>query len=226
VSRLAFTLRERYDTELALLGRFIRPGAVVVDGGAHYGSYTLALARIVGPAGLVLAYEPSRHACSVLESNLALNRLGNVRLIRAALGTEAGTATLQVHSDPSRSSFGVRRAGTIGSEQVSVCQLDSSVGEHTNRRVSFVKLDVEGAEPLAFGGAKRILEQDRPVLLFEFQPGAVRRLGLDPLEMWKTLAELGYRSHRLSDDGRLLPITAPPASGTHNFIAVSSLGGI
>jgi Methyltransferase FkbM domain len=147
-------------------------------------------------------------------------------LVRAALGAEAGTAMLQLHGDPSRSSLGACRPGTVDSEQVSVCQLDSSVPKYTNRPVSFVKLDVEGAEPLAFAGAKRILEQDRPVLLFEFQPSAVRRLGLDPLSMWGTLAELGYRFHRLSEHGQLVPVTAPPASGTHNLIAVNRLGEI
>ena len=221
VSRLAFALRERYDTELAQLGRLTRPGAVVVDGGAHYGTYTLALASIVGPAGLVLAYEPARHACSVLKGNLALNRLGNVRVIRAALGSEPGMATLQLHGDPSRSSLGSRRAGTVASEQVRVCRLDDSVREHTDRPVSLLKLDVEGAEPLALAGARGILERDRPTLLFEYQPAAVRRLGLDPLRMWRTLADLGYGFHRLSDAGRLLPLDAPPASGTHNLIAIS-----
>jgi FkbM family methyltransferase len=220
LSRLVFALRERYDTELAQLGRLVGPGAVVVDGGAHYGSYTLALARIVGGDGLVLAWEPARHACVVLEANLALNHLANVRLIRAALGAEPGMATLQLHGDPSRSSLGSRRSGTVASEEVAVCRMDDSVREHTDRPVSFIKLDVEGAEPLALGGAQQILERDRPTLLFEFQPAAVRRLGLDPMRMWRTLAGLGYRYHRFSDTGRLLPVAVPPASGTHNLIAI------
>jgi hypothetical protein len=88
VARLAFAMREQYDAELTYLSQLVRPGGVVVDGGAHYGSYTVALARIAGPAGLVLAYEPAQHAYSVLETNIGLNHLDTAIPIRAALGAD------------------------------------------------------------------------------------------------------------------------------------------
>jgi hypothetical protein len=34
-------------------------------------------------------------------------------------------------------------------------------------RVSVLKVDVEGAEPLVFYGARRLIERDRPMILFE-----------------------------------------------------------
>ena len=42
--------------------RLIKPGAVVIDVGANIGAHTLPFAHLVGPAGHVLAFEPTTYA--------------------------------------------------------------------------------------------------------------------------------------------------------------------
>ena len=44
--------------QTALLGERLRPGMTMIDGGAHVGYFTCQAARLVGPRGLVLAFEP------------------------------------------------------------------------------------------------------------------------------------------------------------------------
>jgi hypothetical protein len=39
---------------------FLRPADVVIDAGAHIGSYTLVFARAVAPLGRVISVEPQR----------------------------------------------------------------------------------------------------------------------------------------------------------------------
>src|SRR4051794_1920829 len=44
--------------EVRFMSRWVRPGDTVVDVGAHVGLFTLHAARLVGPVGRVLAFEP------------------------------------------------------------------------------------------------------------------------------------------------------------------------
>jgi precorrin-6B methylase 2 len=66
---MIYTLREKYDPELSRLADWVHEGDVVVDVGAHYGSYATALARLVGSSGRVIAVEPSHHALETLIRN-------------------------------------------------------------------------------------------------------------------------------------------------------------
>lgn len=56
------------------LRRFLRPGDVAIDIGAHTGDTARPVALAVGPLGLVLALEPNPYVFPVLERNANLNR--------------------------------------------------------------------------------------------------------------------------------------------------------
>ncbi len=45
-SKVMYVWRDGYERELAQLHRWVRPGDVAVDVGAHYGAYTIPLARL------------------------------------------------------------------------------------------------------------------------------------------------------------------------------------
>ncbi|WP_176445647.1 FkbM family methyltransferase [Blastococcus mobilis] len=216
MARLAYIFRDRFEPELALLSRFVRPGDRVVDIGAHYGAYTLILADLVGPNGSVIAVEPASHAAAVLERNLELNGYADrVTVYRVALGEAQGTATLQIHADPSRNRIGDPDPGAAGSETVPVRLLDDLI----DGPVTFIKMDVEGAEVLAYRGARRVLEKHRPIVLFEFQPDAGRSLGLDPMELWDGLVGLGYSMQRIVGE-ELQPVAQAPTTSVTNFVAI------
>src|SRR5437016_4075654 len=72
----------------AALGRLVRPGQTVADIGANSGVHTLPMARMVGPTGHVIAFEPTAVAFERLQGNLALNPAiaGRVTAVRAYLG--------------------------------------------------------------------------------------------------------------------------------------------
>ncbi len=58
---------------LAELQRYLRPGDVAVDIGAHTGDTTLPLALAVGPEGCVVALEPNPYVFPVLAETARLN---------------------------------------------------------------------------------------------------------------------------------------------------------
>jgi FkbM family methyltransferase len=219
MSKLAYTLRDRCEPEMMLLDRWVSKGDVVLDIGAHYGSYTIALAALVGEQGQVVAVEPSPHALEVLRKNIALNGFGNVEVLPVALGEQAGSADLHLHGDPSRASLNQFLNGDAGTEKVTIARLDE-VLPATARPVAFIKIDVEGYEVPALLGAARILEHDRPVVQFELQPGAAQRAGLAGYGVWHLLAGHGYRFEQLLADGSYEATTRPEQVRTLNVMGI------
>lgn len=206
-AKLTYVWGDTYEPEIAGLPRWVRPGDLVADVGAHYGSYTLPLARLVGPAGRVLALEPARHAHAVLTHNVALNRLGQVTPLRAAAGDRAGRAVLHDHPDHSRAQLASGGSdGPAGSEGVEVVALDRVLPP--GRRLSLLKVDAEGSEGACLRGAARTLERDTPVVLFEYAPATAAAAGTSPDAAWQHLADLGYRLHRITAEG-LVPHPDP-----------------
>jgi hypothetical protein len=81
MAKMAYTLRENYEPELARLRDWVRPGATVIDVSARYGAYTVAMATLVGPSDRVYAIEPANHALSVLRQNIGINKFENVTVL-------------------------------------------------------------------------------------------------------------------------------------------------
>jgi FkbM family methyltransferase len=80
--------------EINLLRLFIRPGDIVIDAGANIGTHTVAFANMVGPTGVVHAFEPQRRNFLMLAGNVAINGLDNVFCHQSAVGDTLGQIRL------------------------------------------------------------------------------------------------------------------------------------
>jgi FkbM family methyltransferase len=144
--------------------QLIAPGQVVLDVGANIGAHTLCFAKLVGPEGAVLAFEPQRIVYQMLCGNIALNALTNVFANHLALGREAGTVLVPQPDYALPGNFGGIALGSFASgERVSVVALDSL----DLPRCDFVKIDVEGMERDVLEGAARTIERFQPTLYVE-----------------------------------------------------------
>lgn len=217
----SFVLRDWSEPELRELHRFVKAGDVFVDVGANIGLYTLKAARLVGPAGRVVAVEPGRAAAELLDANLALNRYGHVSVVRKALSDRSGEAMLHhipAGNDPQ--AFSLLTDGSApGAEQVETTTLDALVAQLGLPRVDCVKIDVEGAEALVIDGGRETLARWHPTIVFEANSTLILRRGDAVDAAWVKLAELGYSFFRLSD-GALAPIDRFPEDFC-NVVAVS-----
>lgn len=173
IPKLAYVFRDRTDSDLAPLIALLRPGMSVIDVGANIGIHTLAMAAAVGPDGRVYAFEPGGESYGALVDNIELNGFSTVIPQRIALGREDGEMTLLDHPDASRRSLAARGTG----ERVQVKRLDDAIPSDASP-ISLLKIDTEGADGLVLEGAARILAKDRPVVIYEHNPQAARRLDL------------------------------------------------
>jgi FkbM family methyltransferase len=174
--------------QTALLGERLRPGMTVVDGGAHVGYFTCQAARLVGPRGLVLAFEPAPRNFELLTANVWRNGFTNVACFPWALSDEPGLAPLRL----SDANTGDHRLAADGEGPlVRVAALDAVLA--IRPPVDVVKLDVQGWEEAAVRGMASLLAASpRVLVLVELSPTDARAAGSDPRALLDYYRSLGF----------------------------------
>lgn len=169
---------------LAAALAYVTDWSLAVDGGAHVGTWSRLLAARFAR---VVAVEPSPDTFEALAENMATFRCENVELRGVALGAVPGTISLRLDpKEEARRNTGaryVRDGGSVPRETLDSWRLPS---------LGFLKLDVEGSEPLALMGARETLARCRPIVLYE-NKNFWRRYGLAPDAVERVLAVAGYR---------------------------------
>lgn len=188
------------EKEVELFGTLLGPGALVVEAGSNLGAHTLALSRLVGSEGAVIAFEPQRLVFHLLCANLAQNSIANVFAYQKAVGAQAGTVLVPQPDPALESNFGGLSLGAHESgEPVPVVALD----EMRFPRLDLLKADVEGMEEQVLAGAAETIARHRPILYVEDdRPGKSESLR-------QRILALGYRIHRHT----------PPLFNPDNFAA-------
>jgi len=177
------------------IGRFVRPGTLVLDIGAAIGLWTIPLARVARMVGAtVVAVEPMPANARWLHANLALNdMLDEVVVHPVALGSSTGVARLE-SSEMAGGSGAIALSNgaplAVDGVDVVVRRLDDLP---LTAPVSFMKLDVEGLECQVLDGATSVIQTDRPVILGEFSTEFLELRGETLTPLLERFADLRYR---------------------------------
>jgi FkbM family methyltransferase len=150
-----------------LLKSLVQPGQTVIEVGANIGSHTVGLAKRVGPAGKVFAFEPQRACFALLQSQIALNQLHNVVAFNEGSGANDCEMWLPEIDYSVLGNFGgvsLQRSEPGRHEKVKVRRLDDIFA---GTPVHLIKIDVEGMEQEVLEGARELIEGSRPVLYVE-----------------------------------------------------------
>lgn len=177
--------------EQMVQARLVQAGDLVLDIGANIGLMTLQLARLAGPGGRVLAFEPCPYTFGLLAENLRLNGLANTEPHRAVVSSAAGVSQF-LDPDLSRivtmdfGRFSVSdRLGQRPGRMVETRML--AVDDLALERCDFIKIDVEGHETAVVEGALGTIRRLRPAVSVEaWNPD-------DDLGWIDMLRPLGYR---------------------------------
>jgi FkbM family methyltransferase len=189
-----FYFGERFEWDtINFIERFLRPGDVVLDVGANVGMFAYAAARRVGEDGRVICFEPLPWAAATIERNAERNDLGD-RLVVHRLAASDELATVEFTADLDVSSHMVWTEATGLSRRsvtVDAGPLDDVL--QTDRQISLMKLDVEGAEWRALRGFERHLERaNPPVIIFEAHDHSLRKMGSSRQDVLDTFEQHGY----------------------------------
>lgn len=135
-------------------------GATVVDIGAGMGSMVQIAARLVGPAGRVVACEAHPRTLAGLEALCRANRFDNVMRCGVAIAASEGTVRIEEDGDWEK----LRSAVDEGIE-VEATTVDRLVERHGLERVDLLIMNIEGAERPAFEGMRETLQRTRRVAI-------------------------------------------------------------
>ena len=189
------------------LRKFLSPGDVAIDIGAHSGDSTIPIALAVGKSGCVLALEPNRYVFPVLQKNSELNgeKTNIIPLMFAATPEDA-----EMEFQYSDSGFcnggrfqGMSRwiHGHAFALKVQGRNLHSYIEKEYPGllpRIRFIKMDTEGYESEVLRSLDRLISRCKPYLKVEVYGklnDAQRR------ELHRQISAHGYAIHKIADGG-------------------------
>ena len=208
-------------SERAVFASLIKPGATVLDIGAHAGLYSLMASRLAGDGGRVVAFEPSPRERRRLLRHIALNRCTNVTVEPIALGDAEGEADLFVvqGSETGCNSLRPGNIGPVRPVRVPLRRLDGYAARGEIRGVDVVKMDVEGGELSVLRGAEAVFRAMRPVLLCEIEEARIQPWGYKGRDIVDLMAGWGYEWSVIVAGGALVPLRPGHSEFSGNFLA-------
>ena len=197
----------------------LKPGMVFIDIGANIGYFSLIAASIVGSAGKVVAFEPDDEHFDLLRRNIENNNYKNITPIKMAVSDTTGVVEFY------RNPVNLCAHSLIESEGYSMVKVAATTLDDFfhDERIDVIKIDVEGAEPIALRGMRGVIRNNKNLILVsEFFPEGLSRSGYKPEQYLQDLHNLGFSLFQIVDD----PGEDPKPILPERFSAISRGEGI
>jgi len=197
--RLKRSILNNYEVELNLLDQFKDKNKDAIDIGVYRGVYSYKLSKLFNH---IYSFEPNPLIYPYLKKNLS-KIINNITLSNYALSNTDGSVNLKI---PNRSSSIFKNnieelyrlgCATIHEHnnfdnykafRVKKKKLDKVILK--NKKIGFVKIDVEGHEMEVIQGAEKLLKNNRPVLLVEIEERHSKKKIIYTI---KYISSLGYK---------------------------------
>jgi FkbM family methyltransferase len=201
--------------EQIVMRRFVGPGDMVFDIGAHIGLHTVLLSELVGRSGEVHAFEANPAKIAPLRATAADR--GNVVLHPVGVPDDQSMASLRDWTEG--------RVGAVHEMETKLNRLDGLIDSGVVPRPDFVKCDVEGGELRVFSGATQVLDRaDAPIILYEANTLSTRAFGIrlsDATDRLRSMRRAEYSIFHVQGNGTLVRIeTFSPNCDHYNLLAV------
>lgn len=167
----------------------------VLIGGAYFGDHAVLLGvQLKGGDRLVHCFEPNTDQAAMLAENGQLNSLENLRINKLGLW-DVSSQRLQLDGFDSFANV-LQATGDEGFETVTIDDYCST----QNRNISVLMLDIEGSEFKALKGALRVMNQDKPAVVFEVHRDYMDwSVGLTKTPICSLLKTAGYQLYAVRD---------------------------
>ena len=177
---------------------------VVLDLGAHLGTFTLAAAA---SGRRVIAVEAAPRNVEMLTESARANGLEDaITIVPAAVSNRSGTVRFQQEGAWGQVTDSWWAADVVEVPARTVAEILADLGVE---RVDVVKIDVEGSEIAAIEGMAELLAApDAPAVVYESNAHTLRMFDVTPEQLVGALADFGYDSYLVDGEEReLTPVT-------------------
>lgn len=208
-----------YDyNDMNFLLRYLQPQDSFLDIGANVGIYTLLAASKI-KSGAIYSFEVLPKNYARLEENLKLNQFNQVKTYAVAISDSTGTIALNLADGDCKAS--VIAKASDNTILVPTDTLDNLIQEEFLPNLTLAKMDIEGAEILAFKGAASLLKQQRPLVWILEILNDTNDLAHQEQNVVDLLQSYGYGLyHYNADTNQILPIALHQKQG-NNVLAIA-----
>ncbi|MDP3026150.1 MAG: FkbM family methyltransferase [Nanoarchaeota archaeon] len=178
--------------------KYIKEGDVVIDVGAFIGDNTIDFADYVGKTGKVYAFELAKDNYDLLVKNIKANGYENTICYNKGVADKKGKVKCFLNPVNSMGNK-MHKEGNIDKyidswEEVDVESV--ALDDVIKCKVDFIKIDVEGSEPLVINGAMKILRENPNLkIMLEFRLVTIPSFGYTPKKYLEMFADLGFRMY-------------------------------
>ena len=177
---------------------YIEKAKYVVDVGANIGCHSISYGRF-NPDVTIWAFEPQKKLFDILNRNVSINKLKNIKTFDFGVGHKEMNCTMssldkvydEMKNGHNKGGLGIGHGG----ESIVIKTLDSI----ELPGLDFMKIDVEGAEGLVIKGAQNTIRKFHPTILFEHNYQRVDPKSVDLTHIptpFEELTKLGYNTFK------------------------------
>ena len=178
--------------------RYLRAEDSFLDIGSNIGVYTLIAASKIC-TGSIYSFEAFPKNYERLLENIRINDFKQVKTFEIAVSQKTGMIALNI-ADGDALPF-INSTSTENTITVPTNTIDNLLESETLSNITLGKMDIEGAEILAFKGAISLLQKHRPqVWIIEIIGEASQRFGYSNQDLINFLEDYGYYLYHYNAD--------------------------
>ena len=183
---------------IALIKRFIHPGATVLDIGSAFGFYSFVSSKLASTDGKIMSFEPDPMSRLFLSDLVEKKHLSNVEVYPFAIWNDNVELDLNIcQENPGENSL-IKQS--LHNKSITVPAI--SIDEHFNlTTVDFVKIDVQGGEYYVIKGMENVIRRSpNIVLIIECTPVYLKSAGVKVKDLLALLSDLNLKIFRCDSD--------------------------
>lgn len=176
-----------------IIKEIIRRGDVILEIGANIGYYVLLEASLLSKNGKIYAIEPEPHNLELLKKNVQLNNYQDfVEIYPLAVSDQEGTAKLYVSRCSNLHNIFRPHEKNGDSIDVKTVTVDGFLKD--KEPVSFIRMDIEGAECRVINGMTETLSHAKKgmKLFIELHPHIAKGTDWSVVDLLKKLKSYGF----------------------------------
>jgi FkbM family methyltransferase len=201
------------DFVMEFLQDVVKSSKTILDIGSHAGSHTV-LYKHINPDCEIYCFEPQSEMFNLLEHNISKNSFKNIKtfnkgVANVAIKSSMSNSVLDGDNVGKNIEYGTGKRFNLGGlqignggEEIETITIDSLNLESCD----YIKIDVEGFEPLVLIGAENTIKKFKPTILFESNHKVIskemtEKFGLTyPVQSsFDILKSYGYKEIKLID---------------------------
>ena len=169
-------------------------GDIFIDGGAHFGSYSVLSSALIGEYGRIISFEPTPSTCEVLEKNKRQNQ----NIYNKGLSNINGELSFEINSVLGSEG---NKVNLNSDTKIKVLRLDDILSE-LHIIPSVIKLYVDGHEFEVIDGMQKIFATYKPLIIMEiWHPN--HNDNSNQINAIKLLESYNYKLYELKNDGEI-----------------------